>query len=122
MHVYKTNYYVIAADNIMWKLPILAKEKGSSGKDRGQPEACYRLARPLPISYMAEYSVLGLLVDKLEKAVRVLGENRFPVIDEAGDLAVAVNQPGQLHEIVRLLKEHGIECEIADVVSGVYQG
>ncbi len=106
----------------MWKLPILAKEKTRSGKDRGQPEACCRLARPLPISYMAEYSVLGLLVDKLEEAVRVLGENRFPVLDAAGDLEVAMNHPGQLHEIVRLLKEHDLECEIADVVSGIYQG
>ncbi len=106
----------------MWKLPILAKEKSESGKDREQPKACYRLARPLPVFYMSDYSVLGLLVDKLEEAVRVLGENRFSVLEAAGDLEVAMNHPGQLQDIVRLLKEHDVECEIADLISGIYQG
>ena len=106
----------------MWKIPLLAKEKGKSGVSRGQDKGCYPLARPLPIFYMAEYSVLGLLVDQLEEAVRVLGENQFSVLDEDGDLEVAMNHPGQLKEIIHLLRDKGIDSEIADVVSGIYQG
>jgi len=106
----------------MWKIPLLAKKKGKSGVNREQDKGCYPLARPLPIFYMSDYSVLGLLVDQLEEAVRVLGENQFSVLDEDGDLEVAMNHPGQLPEIVRLLGGKGISSEIADVVSGIYQG
>jgi hypothetical protein len=106
----------------MWKIPLLGKEKGKSGANREQAKGCYPLARPLPIFYMSDYSVLGLLVDQLEEAVRVLGENRFSVFEEAGDLELAMNHPNQLPEIVRLLGNNGIGSEIADVVSGIYQG
>jgi hypothetical protein len=106
----------------MWKIPVLAKQKGKSGNNREQDNACYRLARPLPIFYMSDYSVLGLWVDQLEEAVRVLQANHFAVLDRAGDLEVAMKHPGQLHEIVRLLEEHGIGSELADIVSGIYQG
>jgi hypothetical protein len=106
----------------MGKMPILSKDRGKSPKDPGQPMACYPLNRPLPIFYMSDYSVLGLVVDKLEEAVRVLGENGFLVLDETGDLEVSINHPGQLRDIVRLFKEHGIGCEVRDVVNGIYQG
>ena len=106
----------------MWKIPLLAKKKDKSGVSRKQDKGCYPLARPLPIFYMSDYSVLGLLVDQLEEAVRVLGENQFSVFDEAGDLEVAMKHPSQLPEIVRLLQDKGIGSEIADVVSGIYQG
>ena len=106
----------------MGKIPILAKDGGKSAKNPEQPMACYPLNRPLPLFYMAEYSVLGLLVDKLEETVRVLGENQFPVGDETGDLEVTISHPGQLRDIICLLKEHSIDCQINDVISGIYQG
>jgi hypothetical protein len=106
----------------MGKIPILAKDGGKSAEDPGQPRGCYPLARPLPNFYMADYSVMGLLVDKLEEALRVLGENGFSVLAETGDLEVAIDHPGELQDLVRLLKENGIGCEINDVVSGIYQG
>jgi hypothetical protein len=106
----------------MGKIPIVAKDRGFSGKDLQQPRECYVIARPLPIFYMSDYSVLGLLVDKLEDAVGVLGRNHFSVTQEAGDIEVAVDTPGRLPEIVQMLKENGICCEIADVVDGIYQG
>ena len=100
----------------------MAKDRGSSGKDRQHPRECYVIARPLPIFYMSDYSVLGLLVDKLEEAVEVLGRNHISLTEDAGDLEVAVDTPGRLPEIVQMLKENGICCEIADVVGGIYQG
>jgi hypothetical protein len=106
----------------MGKIPIVAKNKGPSDKDPQQPRECYVIARPLPIFYMSDYSVLGLLVDKLEEAVGVLGRNHFSVIEDAGDIEVAVDAPGRLPEIVQILKKNGIRCEIADVVGGIYQG
>ena len=106
----------------MGRIPLVAKDRGSSGKDPQQPRECYVIARPLPIFYMSDYSVLGLLVDKLEEAVEVLGRNHFSVTEDAGDVEVAVDTPGRLPEIIQILKENGIRCEIADVVGGIYQG
>jgi hypothetical protein len=106
----------------MGKMPILAKDRENSEKDPEQPLACYPLNRPLPAFYMADYSVLALLVDNLEETVRVLRGNEFPVGDEAGDLEVTISHPGQLREIIRLLDEKGIDCQINDVISGIYQG
>jgi len=106
----------------MGKIPIVAKNKGPSGIDRHQPRECYVIARPLPTFYMSDYSVLGLLVDNLDEAVGVLGRNHFSLTEEAGDIEVAVETPGRLPEIVQVLKENGIGCEIADVVGGIYQG
>jgi hypothetical protein len=106
----------------MGKIPILSKDGGKLARDPKQPMACYPLNRPLPLFYMVDYSVLGLLVDELEETVRVLGENNFSVSDETGDLEVTISHPGQLREIIRLLAENGIDCQINDVISGIYQG
>jgi hypothetical protein len=106
----------------MGKIPLVAKDRGSSGKDPQQPRACYLIARPLPIFYMSDYSVLGLLVDNLEKAVGVLGKNHFFVTEQAGDVEVVVDTPDRLPKIVQVLNANGVHCEIADVVGGIYQG
>jgi hypothetical protein len=106
----------------MGKIPIVAKDGGGSARDQRQTVECYPLARPLPASYMSEYSVLGFVVEKLEEALRVLAESGISVFDETGDLELAINHPGELHEILLLFKKNGIGCEVNDVVSGIYQG
>ena len=107
----------------MGKMPILAKDKYLSCKAHGQTGQDCPITRPLPIFYMSDYSVLGLLVDRLDEAVRVLAENRFPVLQEAGgDLEVVLTDPDHLRKMMQVLTGKGIGCEIADVVSGIYQG
>jgi hypothetical protein len=106
----------------MGKIPLVANDRGPTGKDPQHPRECYVIARPLPIFYMSDYSVLGLLVDKLEEAVRVLGRNHFSVTQEVGDIEVQVDTADRLPEIVQVLKVNGISCEIADLVGGIYQG
>jgi hypothetical protein len=106
----------------MWKIPILKKYRALTGERAQRSGACYALVRPLPVCYMAEYSVVGLLVDGVDEAIRVLAENKFSVHDETGDLEVIIDEPGVLPKIVRLLAENGIASELADVVSGIYQG
>jgi hypothetical protein len=71
---------------------------------------------------MSDYSVLGLLVDKLEKAVEVLEKGPFGVTEESGKVEVAIDDPAHVSQIVQILKDHGVHCEIADVVGGIYQG
>lgn len=106
----------------MTRIPIIPRNLDESGKDLGLCRGNHALARPLPIFYMSDYSVLGLLVDNYEETLRVLGDGRFAVIEEAGDLEVAIDHCGDLEQIVQLLRNNGIHCEFADVVSGIYQG
>jgi len=109
-------------ETTMGTIPILVKNAASSDPDGKGPRSCYRLARPLPVFYMSDYSVLGLLVDKLEKAVEVLEKGPFGVTEEGGKVEVAIDDPAHVSQIVQILKDHGIQSEIADVVGGIYQG
>jgi hypothetical protein len=106
----------------MPRIPILAKSGEEAGKDRTQCRANATLARPLPAFYMADYSVLGLLVDRLEEAVQVLQRAKYAVVNETGDFEVVADHAGHIEVILQLLAANGIASEFADVVSGIYQG
>jgi hypothetical protein len=106
----------------MGRIPIVAKDRSPLGKSPQQRQPCYLISRPLPIFYMSEFSVLGLLVDRLEEAIGVLDRNHFSVTQEAGDIEVAVDTPDHLQEMFQVLKANGVLFEIADMVNGIYQG
>jgi len=82
----------------------------------------YSDCRPLPASYMSEYSVLGLVVDKLEQAVRILGANGFRIDSEVFGAEVDVGNPALFPEVVAMLAEAGVYCTMGDVIDSVYQG
>lgn len=106
----------------MPRIPILAKGQGPCGNNGERGRENSTLARPLPVFYMSDYSVLGLRVDPLEAALQALGEAGFSVVNEAGDLELVLDHAGYLEGIVQRLREKGVECEIGDVVGCVYQG
>jgi hypothetical protein len=106
----------------MWRVPLLAKERNPFGANQAKPGRFQGLCRPLPTFYMSDYSVLGLLVDRPEEAVRVLGEHKFPLTETDCGAELAIDRPGGLQEMVHLLSAQGLRCEIADVVTEVYQG
>jgi hypothetical protein len=106
----------------MWRVPVLAKERNPLGGDQPRAGRFQALCRALPAFYMSDYSVLGLLVDRPEEAVRVLGEHKFPLTENDCGAEVAIDHPRRLQEIIELLSTRGLRCEIADVVSEVYQG
>jgi hypothetical protein len=76
----------------------------------------------LPDFYMADYSVLGLLVANLDRAHGVLAGRQFAVDMKPDHLTVQIDRTDQLPEIVNLLSQNGIDCGIADIVDQVYQG
>ncbi|MGE5310868.1 MAG: hypothetical protein ACM3MN_03925 [Nitrospirota bacterium] len=106
----------------MWRVPVLAKERNLFGADQAKSKRFQGLCRPLPTFYMSDYSVLGLLVDRPEEAVRVLGEHKYRLTENDCGAEAAIDHPKRLQEMVRLLSTQGLRCEIADVVSEVYQG
>lgn len=106
----------------MWHVPVLAKARNPVGADQGRLGRFQALCRPLPTFYMSDYSVLGLLVDRPEEAVRVLGAHRYALTEDDCGAEVSIDHPRRLQEVVRLLSAQGLGCEIADVVTEVYQG
>jgi hypothetical protein len=76
----------------------------------------------LPIFYMSDYSVLGLLVANLDKAHQVLAGHKFSVTDKSDHLQVSIDRADQMYEIANLLNQEGIDCGVADIIDQVYQG
>jgi len=91
-----------------------------------QPEAHEHLkysdCRPLPTSYMSEYSVLGLVVDKLDQAIHTLSGNGLYVTRQVFGAELDIRNSTQIPEIVEMLLRASIYCSISDVIDSVYQG
>jgi hypothetical protein len=78
--------------------------------------------RPLPDFYMADFSILGFRVSDCDRAIQILNQHHFPLKRIHDGVEVGVDGPGQIQEAVRLLKGGGLDCDIADVAEGLYQG
>ena len=76
----------------------------------------------LPVFYMSDYSVLGLLVANLNRTRQVLADHKFAVIDKSDHLEVSIDRAAQMREIATLLDQNGIECGLSDIIDQVYQG
>lgn len=71
---------------------------------------------------MGDFSLMGLRVDKLQKARQILIENGIRVVEKNGDFKAATDDRSRAGEIIQLLRDHGVECGITDLVTQVYQG
>ncbi|MEJ2282041.1 MAG: hypothetical protein P8X85_00445 [Desulfobacterales bacterium] len=97
----------------MGSLPIIEK----SLKRR----ACLK-NKNLPANYMADYTVLGLVVDRLEAALRILQEKNFAIHKDTDGYHISIEGAARIHEAADLLGQNGIDCAVADIVDQVYQG
>jgi hypothetical protein len=90
----------------------------------GKTEDCIRSCLSdsmLPVFYMGDYSILGLLVDDLPRALKILLEKDLLVSEGTLTKASQV-ESGNLQEIIYVLHQERIGCEIADIIKEVYQG
>lgn len=78
--------------------------------------------RPLPIFYMADFSVIGLRVNDCDHAIRSLGQHSFALKRANGIFEVGIESATQMREVMLLLNGNGLECEIADIAEEMYQG
>jgi hypothetical protein len=76
----------------------------------------------LPVFYMSDYSVLGLLVNDLDKAHQVLEDLKWEVTDKSDHLEVGIDAAGQIYEIATALNQNSIDCGVSDIIDQVYQG
>jgi hypothetical protein len=105
----------------MWKIPIIEQNPELQDSEDSLDDL-----RSLPDFYMADYSVLGILVNRLDGATGVLGSNGYTVeVIKAGRAAeVAVESCGQIRDILDLLTGQGICCSVGDTIDEVeiYRG
>ena len=104
----------------MGKIPILSK---SFSQDRDTGWASVHTANPaMPLVYMSDYSVIGLVVSECARAIDVLKENALSVTTKPSGSVVHFTDTAALQAIVQILRNHAIECDISDIVNHVYQG
>lgn len=78
--------------------------------------------RPLPAFYMGDFCVVGFRVNDCDQAVRILDRHAFPLKRAGGSLEVDIEGAAAMHDVVSLLNANGLECEMADLAGGMYQG
>ncbi len=78
--------------------------------------------RPLPTFYMGDFSVVAFRVNDCDHAIRLLGRHAYSLKRADGNTAVKIERASQVHEVMQLLNGNGLECEIADIAEGMYQG
>ena len=103
------------------KIPIVEMIADCRAKGHN-PVKSYADCHPLPASYMSEYSVLGLVVDKFDQAIRTLSGNGLHVTREVFGAEIDIGNSARISEIVEMLLRAGIYCSISDVIDSVYQG
>jgi hypothetical protein len=98
----------------MGKIHILPKD--AEGRQPCLPNEA------LPLYYMCDHSVMGILVREFDEATLILEKQRWPLARTDAGIEVFVENAAQMEEIVRGFKEFGLDFEIADILGQVYQG
>jgi hypothetical protein len=98
----------------MKTLPVVPK----ASIDRGELLNCSEL----PLFYMNDYSKIGLQVSPYEEALAVLRRNHYMVSDNLSWANLTLRKIDEIPAVVRLLSDHGIESQMTDVVTTIYQG
>lgn len=106
----------------MLNMPVLAKNCGFPAGNGERSAKSRMIAGRLPTFYMSDFSILGLLVDRVDDAVRIMEAKRVKVIRDGCTVEVEVNGPDHLTNIVRFLANEGIDCQVSDLIDEVYQG
>lgn len=76
----------------------------------------------LPLYYMSDHSVVGILVREFDEATLLLQRQRWSLARTDRGIEVFVEDAGQMEEIFLGFKTSGLDFEIADIFGQVYQG
>jgi hypothetical protein len=76
----------------------------------------------LPTNYMSDYSVLGLVVDRLDRALQLLKENKFEVQEKGDGFKLAIDGVSRMSDLFTVLNQSDIEYALTDIVDQIYQG
>lgn len=97
----------------MARLPILP--------DNDEELASYLFDRQLPSNYMADFSIMGFVVDSVEQALPLLVAQGFTLHQSPTAAEIQINSLSDVPRIHDLLLEHNIEASFRDVAETIYQ-
>ena len=101
----------------MGKIAILPRRQTGS-----EPERQRLTERSMPLAYMEDFSILGILVDRLPEAVQLLTTHRFELVTRNRCSEVVTRDLAHVRELFRVLEEGGIHYGFADLADRLYQG
>ena len=93
--------------------------QGSQCRQAGQT---YLEEIGLPTFYMGDHSIMALLVEKFEDAVRLLQKSGYLLSRKKSTVEVGTTGPEQVKKLFQLLEDNLIQFEMRDIFARVYQG
>lgn len=81
----------------------------------------YLGSRKLPPNYMADFTLMGFVVDRYQDARTLLITAGYRLDEQEGGSDIRITSPGHLLEIKALLTDHDIKCDFSDVADTLYQ-
>lgn len=97
----------------MGKVALLPCDTNSRGK--------YLDSRELPNNYMADFTLMGFVVDRYQEALTVLTKSRYQLDEQEGGTDISIRTPLDLLEIKALLTANNISCDFSDIADTIYQ-
>ena len=76
----------------------------------------------LPLFYMNDFSVLGLVVQKLSQALKVLKTNGFTVTRQNNCARIRFHTRSEMDKLFETLNRHHVAYGTADLARQMYQG
>ncbi len=97
----------------MGKVALLPCDPNSRGK--------YLDNRELPHNYMADFTLMGFVVDRYHEAIAVLAGSKYRLDEQEGGTDIAITSPLDLLEIKAILTANNISCDFSDIADTIYQ-
>jgi hypothetical protein len=75
----------------------------------------------LPLFYMGDFSLLGIVVGDVASASRSLRQAGYKVLDKNGAADIFFHGPQQLPTLLEVLHQAGVDAELRDIAETLYQ-
>lgn len=75
----------------------------------------------LPLFYMGDFSLLGIVVGDVAAAGRTLRQAGYKVLDKNGAADIFFHGPQQLPTLLEVLHQAGVDAELRDIAETLYQ-
>ena len=75
----------------------------------------------LPNNYMADFTLMGFVVEHYQEALTLLAKSRYHLDEKEGGTDISIDSPLDLLEIKALLAANNISCDLSDVADTIYQ-
>lgn len=76
----------------------------------------------MPLNYMADFSALGILVERLPEAIHLLEKHRFKIVMQNRCAEIVTDGPEQIRRLLHILDSGGFGFGFTDLADSIYQG